>query len=260
MALAGSNSVSAAVTKMEIARAGLTDEVDPIVTGSVRSANEFDARGVVIANAEVTLGAGLAARIKKMPFKSGQEFKAGDELVVFDCAKQRADLRGAEASLEKATTFFAGKQRLQNRGAAGGQEVREAAADVATAKANVDGLKEVLTLCNVPAPFDGRVVERHAEAHEIPAANSPVMTVVDVSTLEIDLIVPSSWLRWVKTGSQFEFAVDELGEKFGAKVARLGAKVDAVSQTIKLTGVFTSKPQYVLTGMSGTATFLPPTN
>ena len=72
--------------------------------------------------------------------------------------------------------------------------------------------------------------------------------------------MPSRWLRWVSTGTEFEFDVDELGQKFKAKVARLGAKVDAVSQTIKLTGVFVTRPGAVLAGMSGTARFAPPSN
>ena len=242
------------------AQAEIAIEVDKMTTGSIKSPDQFDARGVVIPNAEVTLGAGVAAKIQVMPFKSGQEFRKGEALVVFDCARQLADLRGAKANLGKAKSFHQGKVRLKSRGAAGGQEVREAAADVAAAKASVDGLQEVIGLCRILAPFNGRVVERHAQTHEIPAANAPIMTVVDDSSLELDLIVPSSWLRWVKRGTGFEFAVDELGQTYKARVDRLGAKVDAVSQTIKITGVFVNRPNNVLTGMSGTARFDPPTN
>ncbi|MEP0940357.1 MAG: efflux RND transporter periplasmic adaptor subunit [Rhizobiaceae bacterium] len=234
--------------------------IDHMTTGSVRSESDFDARGVVIPNAEVTLGAGIAARIKLMPFKAGEEFRKGEALVVFDCARQQADLRGAQANLTKASSHHRGKIRLKSRGAAGDQEVRDAAADKEAAKATVDGLGEVIRLCKIDAPFDGRVVERHAQTHEIPAANAPILTVVDDSTLEVDLIVPSTWLRWVNRGTQFQFDVDELGRSYTAQVDRLGAKVDAVSQTIKITGTFVDVPANVLTGMSGTAKFTPPTN
>ena len=234
--------------------------IDRMTTGSVKSDSDFDARGVVIPNAEVTLGAGIAARIKLMPFKAGEEFRKGEALVVFDCARQQADLRGAEANLTKASSHHRGKIRLKSRGAAGSQEVRDAEADMEAAKATVDGLSEVIRLCKIEAPFDGRVVERHDQTFEIPAANAPILTVVDDSTLEVDLIVPSTWLRWVNRGTQFEFDVDELGQSYTAQVDRLGAKVDAVSQTIKITGTFVERPPNVLTGMSGTAKFTPPTN
>ena len=254
------------VEKLEKRRAALAEMrklagIDSTTTATVASASEFDARGVVVPNAEVTLGAGLAAKIARMPFKAGEAFRKGQNLVEFDCDRQQADLRGATSTLQKAANFHASKQRLKNRGAAGAQEVREAASDMETARANMEGLREIIDYCAIAAPFDGRVVERHAETHEIPAANAPIMTVVDDSALELDLIVPSTWLRWVQAGTQFDFAVDELGTTFNARVARLGAKVDAVSQTIKITGVFNKRPTKVLAGMSGTATFdAPATN
>ena len=236
------------------------EKIDPITTGSVRSNNEFDARGVVTPNAEVTLGAGISAKIEKLPFKEGQNFRKGDILVGFDCGGPQAQLRGANTPLTKAASMYNSKQRLQSRGAAGSQDVREAAADVATAKAEVDTLKETIRHCNIQAPFGGRIVERHAETFEIPAASAPILTVVDDSNLELDLIVPSSWLRWVRKGTDFEFQIDELGKSYRARVLRMGAKVDAVSQTIKMTGMFVSRPDHVLAGMSGTATFNPPSN
>jgi len=262
---AHAGSASEAVTKMAEKNAKIEARaenpgVDYTTTASVKSASDHDARGVVVPNAEVTLAAGVSAKIDRMPFKAGEKFRKGDLLVGFNCARQQADLRGAKASLGKASSYYQGKKRLKARGAAGGQEVREAAADVATATATVDGLREVITLCNINAPFNGRIVERHAETFEIPATSAPILTVVDDSALELDLIVPSKWLRWVKTGSTFEFAVDELGKTYKARVARLGAKVDAVSQTIRLTGNFVTRPSSVLAGMSGTAKFAPPTN
>ena len=250
---------------LEKTRAKLAERenIDQTTTGSIDAVpanDDYEARGVVKPNSEVTLAAGVAARIEKLPFKDGQTFKKGEELVLFDCARQRAELRGADAGLSKATMAYLGKKRLKARGAAGAQEVREASADVATAKAAVDAYTEVIGLCKIDAPFDGRVVERHAEPHEMPAASAPIMTVVDDSALELDLIVPSKWLRWVNKDSEFDFNVDELGQSFKARVVRLGAKVDVVSQTIKLTGMFVTRPTSVLAGMSGSARFVPPTN
>lgn len=234
------------------------DRVPGLTTASITTADPYDARGVVVPNAEVTLAAGVVAPIASLPLKPGTAFAEGTTLVAFDCKRQRADLRAAKASMSKASVFYRGKARLLKRGAAGRQEVREAQADVAAAKATVDGLAATLSLCTVRAPFSGRVVERHADPYEIPAANAPLLTVVDDSKLELDLIVPSRWLRWVAVGSAFQFKVDELDRTLEARVTRVGAKVDAVSQTVKITGAFRLRPQDVLAGMSGTAKFTPP--
>ena len=58
---------------------------------------------------------------------------------------------------------------------------------------------------------------------------------------------------------EFTFQLDETGEKVRASVGRIGASVDPVSQSVRLAGEFVSRPPDVLSGMSGTAIFEPPT-
>ena len=67
--------------------------------------------------------------------------------------------------------------------------------------------------------------------------------------------MPSYWLRTIASGTAFKFAVDELGVVHDGKIVRIGAAVDPVSQTIKIVGVFIVRPENVLSGMSGNATF-----
>ena len=218
------------------------------------------ARGVIEANAEVTLGAGIVAQITSMPLKEGDTFNQGDLLVEFDCGRYRAELRGAEARAGKFNMLHISKRQLKQRGAAGSFEVAEAKADSDAANAEVSGLQHTLKFCRITAPFDGRVLERTSDAFEIPGANTPILTVLDVSALEVALIIPSAWLSWVEQGTLFEFSVEETGSKYRAKIVRIGAKVDAVSQTIKIVGMFVEPSPNILPGMSGQADFTPPGN
>ncbi|MFT7576275.1 MAG: membrane fusion protein (multidrug efflux system) [Alphaproteobacteria bacterium] len=78
---------------------------------------------------------------------------------------------------------------------------------------------------------------------------------VSETKFEIELIVPSHWLRTIGIGAAFKFTVDELGATYTGKLIRLGAAVDPVSQTIKIIGTFDTKPSKVLSGMSGSALF-----
>jgi hypothetical protein len=45
--------------------------------------------------------------------------------------------------------------------------------------------------------------------------------------------------------------VDETGKTYGAQVSRLGARVDPVSQSIKVTAVIEGRPAELMAGMSG---------
>lgn len=54
--------------------------------------------------------------------------------------------------------------------------------------------------------------------------------------------------------------LDETGHSYPARVTRLPAVVDPVSQTAKLLASFTEEKRGVVPGMSGTAIFLVPAN
>jgi multidrug efflux pump subunit AcrA (membrane-fusion protein) len=68
-------------------------------------------------------------------------------------------------------------------------------------------------------------------------------------------LAPSKWLTWLKIGSTFKFRVDETSHEYPAKVSELGARVDPVSQTIRLTGLLNKQDAALLAGMSGSAHF-----
>jgi multidrug efflux pump subunit AcrA (membrane-fusion protein) len=95
------------------------------------------------------------------------------------------------------------------------------------------------------------------QAYEMPLAGKPVISIVAEGGAEIELVVPSSWLIWLQTGAEFKFAVDETQKTYPGQITRIGAAVDAVSQTIKVYGRFSSAAASdVLPGMSGAADFL----
>ena len=77
----------------------------------------------------------------------------------------------------------------------------------------------------------------------------------DDSQLEITVLVPSNWLKWLKPGYEFKVFSEETQREYPAKVKMVGARIDAVSQSIKITGVITGKVDDLLAGMSGRAIF-----
>lgn len=109
--------------------------------------------------------------------------------------------------------------------------------------------------CKIKAPYGGRVIEVAVNEHETVPSDKEILSILNDSNLEIELIVPSNWLNWLSIGEAFSFAIDETGKTIDATVSKLGAVVDPVSQTIKLTGKFEGNLDGVLSGMSGTALF-----
>lgn len=109
--------------------------------------------------------------------------------------------------------------------------------------------------CKIKAPYSGRVIEVAINEHETVPADKEILSILNDRDLEIELIVPSNWLNWLTVEESFSFMIDETGKILDAKVSKIGAVVDPVSQTIKLTGKFSGDISGVLSGMSGTAQF-----
>lgn len=214
------------------------------------------ARGVVRAVREATLASGMVAQITAMPFSEGNAFKKGDLLVEFDCDRAQADLRAAQAALQVEQKTVETNQELENFNSVGKFDVLIAQSKRNKAKAEVDALRAQIKQCKIYAPFNGRVIERAKHTYESVAVGEALMKIVDTTSLELDLIVPSKWLQWLKPGTPFTYAVDETGKSSDAMVDRLLPEVDPVSKTLKIIGRFKATDNgNIIPGMSGTATF-----
>lgn len=214
-------------------------------------------RGIVRAQSEIVISSELVARISKLPFRTGDAFRKGDILVAFDCRRYEADLKSSEAEARAQNLTYVQNKQLVSRGAAGRNDLAISEAKYEQAMAAVESLKVRLDQCRIVAPFNGRVAERHVDVHELPTANAPLLKIVKDGALDIDLIVPSQWLTWLRVGQPFSFEVDETRTRHEARIVRLGAIVDPISRTAKITGRFARPTPTVRPGMSGVTTLSP---
>ncbi|WGS87517.1 efflux RND transporter periplasmic adaptor subunit [Methylomonas sp. UP202] len=218
-------------------------------------AAETEIRAQLTSRNATTLSAELAAVIKELTVRDGERFKKGQLLVAFDCSIQQAQLEKARATAQGAAKTYEVDQRLAKLESISVLEVDVAAAKLGEAKADVALTQAGLEKCKIAAPFDGRVAELKAQRHQHLKVGDPIMDVLDDGQLEVKMIVPSPWLRWLKSGQAFSVHIDELDRDFPAEVVTLGARIDPVSQTVAVVGRITGKHAELLAGMSGRAAF-----
>ncbi len=216
----------------------------------------LSARGLLSAPMRVELRTLLQAPILELPFSPGDRFERDDLLVSFDCARYDAEEKAAKAAADAAWIEYNSKKRLLRHGAIGKDEVSLAAARAsqATAQAQINAV--ATADCNILAPFSGRVALVNARPFEYPGNSEPLMSIIDESSLEVELIVPSNWLAWLEKGARFSFKVEETGASLAGTVQRLSPEIDPVSQTIRIFGLLQSVAENnLLPGMSGVAIF-----
>jgi RND family efflux transporter MFP subunit len=204
---------------------------------------------------QTTLSAEIAANISKLPLREGETFTKGQILVEFDCALLNAQLNKAEATAEVARQGLTVSKRLEAFNSISSLEIDQATAKVKETEAEREAMKVNVSKCSLPAPYSGKIAKLYVDAHQYVSPGKPLIDILDSSRLEVSLLAPSDWLKWLKPGSRFTIQVDELGRNYQAKVVRLGARISPVSKSFPVFGEIEGNYVELLPGMSGWASF-----
>lgn len=221
----------------------------PAATGAALDKREI--RAQLAPRRYTTLAAEIGAKVSRLPLLEGATFKQGQTLIQFDCILQQAQLSKAKAALTATQKIWQANKRLAELNSVGKVELEISEAEVLKAQAEVAANSAVLGKCSVSAPFTGRIAEQKVREQQYVQPGQPLLEILDDSALELEFIVPSKWLIWVRPGSAFQVKIDETGKTYPAKVQRTGARVDPVSQSVKLNAVIDGKFSELITGMSG---------
>lgn len=205
-----------------------------------------------------TLAAEIGAKINRLPVQEGGAFKAGQSLVSFDCSLQQAQLNKARAVLTGAERTWGANQRLAELHSIGKVELDMSEVEVLKNKSEVATMGTMLSKCSIAAPFSGRVAEQKVREQQYVQPGQAILDIIDDSVLEIEFLVPSKWLAWVKPGYAFQVSIDETRKSYPAKVQRIGARVDPVSQSVKLVATINGKFPDLIAGMSGRVNLVAP--
>lgn len=213
--------------------------------------DRHDLRAQLLPRRYTTLAAEIGAKIQSMPLAEGAAFKAGELIVGFDCSLQRAQLDKARAELLSAEVTFKSNQRMAELNAVGLLELDLSRAALNKAQAELQASQAVVSKCEVTAPFNGRIAEQKAREQQFVQPGQPLADIIDDSQLELEFLVPSAWLSWLRIGGSLRVQIDETRKTYPARFTRLGARVDPVSQSVKVVATIDGQHSELVAGMSG---------
>ncbi|MBL4615459.1 MAG: efflux RND transporter periplasmic adaptor subunit [Magnetovibrio sp.] len=122
-------------------------------------------------------------------------------------------------------------------------------------KAELRSAQADVEKCVVHAPFDGTVVEKYVQAYQFVRMGEPLLRLVNSTDLEVEAIVSSQWLKWLKPGTVFSMTVEEVSQTVLGRVDRVVDEVDPISRTVRMIGVLDKTFIKMLPGMSGVLKF-----
>ena len=211
------------------------NQVEP-VSGTVRAVNA------------VTLRSTMSAVVTRINALEGATVKMGQVLAQLDADDTRARLEQAQqqSNAAKAQVELAKRQRDNNRalvekGFISSTALVSSDSNYATAFANYEAAlaaqqiaKRSLDDAALRAPFSGVVTQRHVKAGERVAVNAPVVDIVDVSQLEVEVLLPIAASSGLKTGQAATLNLESQPQPITAKVARINPSIDAGSRSVRI--------------------------
>jgi len=211
------------------------NQVEP-VSGTVRAVNA------------VTLRSTMGAVVTRINALEGATVKAGQVLAQLDADDTRARLQQAQqqSNTAKAQVELAKRQRDNNRalvekGFISSTALVSSDSNYATALANYEAAlaaqqiaKRGLEDAALRAPFSGVVTQRHVKAGERVAVNAPVVDIVDVSQLEVEVLLPIAASSGLKIGQTATLNLESQPQPITAKVARINPSIDAGSRSVRI--------------------------
>jgi RND family efflux transporter MFP subunit len=215
-----------------VAPAAVADQVE--VTGSLHGARE------AVLSAKVM---GTVTAIRKT---AGETVRRGEVVIVLDDREVAGNIAQAEGALAqaKAAAALAGSnlqrfEQLHAKGAASQLELDQARFAHETAQGAVRQAEGAVATAGsyrasaqVPAPFDGQIVDRMIEVGDMAAPGRPLMRVEDVSSLRLHVSLAETQAGAVAVGAAVAVAVPSLpGRQWTGTVAEVVPAVDPATRT-----------------------------
>ena len=222
---------------------------------SYANAEVRESRALVVASQEAILSSELAARIENIAVKEMQRFKKGDLLIQFDCSLYEAQKDVVSANANSALIKLKSDEQMLQMRSIGKYELELSISEYEKAKSELRIAELNVERCQIKAPFDGAVEEVVVNTFETLQPQVELMKIIQTEVLELEMVVSSEWISWLKIGHPIKVYIDEIQKEFNATISGIGANVDAVSQTIQLKGTITDTSPALLPGMSGRVVF-----
>lgn len=153
--------------------------------------------------------------------------------------QRESDLKVAQTTLERTQAAFEhglmAKQNLEDTQARYNSalaQVSVAKSQVIQTQARIDELKITLGNTTIVSPVDGFVGKRNLDPGAFAGANTPILSVVDLSTVRLVANLVEKDFKRVEAGVQAKVEVDAFpGETFTGRVSRVAPVFDPATRT-----------------------------
>ena len=202
--------------------------------------------GSLVALRSAVVNARVAAPVREVLVREGETVRAGQRLLTLDeretswrLRQARDQAAAAAAQREIAARTHADQQALAAQGFVSTTALANAAANLAAADATLRAVQAAAELAAqaqadtvVVAPLAGSIARRHVEPGERVAVNAPLLTIVDLSRLELAAALAPADAARLAPGQPARLQLDGLDAPVGARVARINPRAQPGTRSV----------------------------
>ncbi|MCB0281628.1 MAG: efflux RND transporter periplasmic adaptor subunit [Calditrichaeota bacterium] len=236
--------------------------------------------GYVVAQRKASVASKATGRLVYLGVVEGDKVKQNqvvarleDNDIQAQLAEARANLKLNQAELDEAKNNFDRATDLLNQKAiakadfdAARTAYNRVLASIDLAQARVKQSEVALENTLIRAPFDGTVLTKNADVGEVVAplgagsnTRAAVVTIADLSSLQVEADVSESNLQKITIGQKSEITLDAYPAKnYAGYVAKIIPTADRAKGTVMVKVAFTEYDERVLPEMSVKVLFLSP--
>jgi membrane fusion protein (multidrug efflux system) len=223
----------ASVAQASQKRTSIPVEAQLPTRGAVSEYFETDSR--VEAERKVTATSQGMGTCLKVFVDEGDRVSAGDVLAELDKEELNAQLRSANAQLQKLQSDYGRSKQLYEEGLAAKAEYDNARYSYEQQLAAVNQQQVQLDNMTIRAPISGVVTVKHIQQGDLVSSGAPAFDLVDPNSYILTINPPEQILPRVKVGQTARVSVDAVeGGEFEAKVRRINPSVDPTTGTVKV--------------------------
>lgn len=248
-------------------------KISPAETNAVLTAS-----GYVVAQRKASVASKATGRLIYLGVVEGDAVKKGqiiarleDNDIKVQLSQAKANLLFNQADIEDAKNNFERQKRLYQTGAttkveldAADARYKRVLASIDVAKAQVEAAEVNLENTLIRAPFDGTVLTKNADVGEIVSplgasstSRAAVVTMADMSSLQVEADVSESNIQRIKAGQDCEISLDAYPDvRYPGYVAKIVPTADRSKATVLVKIAFKKYDKKVLPEMSAKVLFL----
>jgi RND family efflux transporter MFP subunit len=196
---------------------------------------------------QATLKAKVSGEVLSLPLREGEAVAKGTVVARIDARMSTAQSDARQAGVERARADLAvaelelaNNRRLREKNFIAQTVLDTSASQANAARAALKAAEAEARLASVGlddatlrAPFDGLVAVRHVEPGEKVSPDTPLLTLVDLSQLELAAAVPVSEVPALRVGQAVRFTVDGFGSRaFEGRVERINPVAEAGTRQV----------------------------